>query len=413
MEQPVLVSYAVGWDLSSRAALEPLSRAGAQARDAAGEPYVTVHRRPGRAEPVEVHLVAWNASYVGVWAYDDQGRRTREADWRLIEPERLFLLRVAQWCYDSPDQPEFGPGVALTYQDLWPDGKGSKVVERPGGGSTHTLADLPLAERWLSRDRFGAGGAGGLHFPDAGGGSGWAENPRREPEAAAGTPKPWQPPRPGRPECLTELFQPGTRLGTDHQPEMTVTDVREIARLRLPSGRLIVGDPVSGGSDADRELTERFAPGSYPLQTAVLAYEYEFMGEHVAVEEPVAVRLLLSDEPVASWELALGADDDVRLLRDGSVYGFDTDGAAGSFADASGWEVLAGKARSHHEDGGDAAEVIADGHIRATDEATDSDLVTFYTGGDGTHPVWLGRSQSGAPVGVAVVTDYLTGLHLL
>ncbi|WP_425245961.1 DUF4241 domain-containing protein [Streptomyces sp. NEAU-NA10] len=418
VEGTVLVSYAVGWDLVTRAALEPLTRAEAEARDGAGQEYVKVHRLPGRSEPLEVHLVAWGESYVGVWAYDEQGRRTGEADWRLLEPERVFLRHLAVWRYESPQQAEFAPEVGRTYWDLLPDGKGRKVVERPGGGSFHTLADIAQADRWRSRAGFGVRGVGGLLFPDAG------NSPLRlvdvspgEPGAPATTATAsarWLPPRPGRQAYLKELFEPGTRFGTSFQPEMTVSDVRWLADLRLPSGRLVVDDPGNTGTAHGRELSERFPPGTYPLQATVVAYEYEFMGEHCAVEEPVAVRVLLGEEAPVSWELALAAGDDVRLLRDDGIFGFSTDGAAGSFADASGWEVLAERVRSYYQDSdGDAAEFIDDGHLRTTDEATGSDLVTFFTGGDGTYPVWLGRSDSGAPVCVVVQSDYLPELRLL
>ena len=432
-ERPVLVSYAVGWDLASRTPLEPLSLAQARVRDGSGEPYVTVHRVPDRAEPVELHLVAWAASHVGVWAYDDQGRRTREADWRLLEPERLFLRHLAEWAYDSPEEAECARWATHTYQDLFPDGKGRKVIERRNGGSFRTLADLPEGERWCARDRFGARGAGGLFFAEGESGplrhgepghekarheepgheKARGEGRRGEPGTVGVAPTPLRPPRPARPTLLEELFVPGTRLATSHQPEMTVGEVREIATLRLPSGRLTVADPAYKGEDAGRELVERFVPGRYAVQAAVVAYEYEFMGEHCAVEEPVAVRLRLSDEPVVSWELALAAGDDVRLLRDEEIFGFGTDSAAGSFADASGWEALARRAVSHQDGGEDAAEALTDGHIRIGDDTTGGDLVTFCTGGDGTYPVWLGRSPSGTPVCAVVETAYLPELTLL
>jgi hypothetical protein len=94
--------------------------------------------------------------------------------------------------------------------------------------------------------------------------------------------------------------------------------------------------------------------------------------------------------------MGLSEGDDPRLLLDGHAYGFGTDGAAGSFADASGWETPSEKYRSFLTGRDESAAVsIADGCIRASDEETGSDLVSFYTGGDGTYPVWLGRSATG------------------
>ncbi|MFI1290724.1 DUF4241 domain-containing protein [Streptomyces sp. NPDC020792] len=100
---------------------------------------------------------------------------------------------------------------------------------------------------------------------------------------------------------------------------------------------------------------------------------------------------MLSAETPVSWELGLAEGDDARLLRDGEIFGSDTDGAAGSFADASAWEALADKYRRHlvdREHG--AAESVSDGYIRTTDEATGSDLVSFYTSGDGRFPCGWG-----------------------
>lgn len=57
----------------------------------------------------------------------------------------------------------------------------------------------------------------------------------------------------------------------------------------------------------------------------------------------------------------------------------------------------------HH--GHRSAGLLRPVHFRATDEETGSDPVSFNTGGDGTYPVWLGRSDTGELVAVAVVTS--------
>ena len=64
----VTVSYAEGWDADARRAFGPLTRAEAEERDGARDPYVVLHRVPGRAVPAEVHLVAWRiVDHEGVW----------------------------------------------------------------------------------------------------------------------------------------------------------------------------------------------------------------------------------------------------------------------------------------------------------------------------------------------------------
>ncbi|MEV7319908.1 DUF4241 domain-containing protein [Streptomyces sp. NPDC093970] len=424
-EQTVKVSFAEGWDLASRTVVHPLSRAEAEARDLAGKRYVMVHRLEGRTSPVEVHLVAWGDSHVGAWAYDDQGRRTMEGDWRLLEPGRLFLRHIGGWRYDTEEQAEFASGAGRTYVDLFPNGKGRRVSEPEGdrGPSLHTLADIPEEDRWHARETFGVLGVRQLLLSQplsAGRQPEFVDAADREAAAqcaqpvADGRSSLWLPPRPARPAHLDELFEPGTRIATSFEPEMTVSAIRDIATLRLPSGRLVVADPLTEGHGAGRELSERIPPGEYRVQAAVVAYESRYEDRRTAVKEDVAVRLLLGDEPAASWELVPAEQDDVRLLREDEIFGFDTDGAAGAFADGLGWEGLADKYRRYLvEQEDNAGETISDGYMRTTDEATGSDLVSFYTGGDGTYPVWLGRASTGKPVSVVVVVGCLPDLRLL
>jgi hypothetical protein len=365
-----------------------------------------------------VHLVAWSRHYVGGWAYDALGRRTREIDWRLLEPERLFLRHLAEWRYESEEQAEFAPDAWRTRLELYPGGKGRRISEPQGdrGPSRHALAGVPEEARWCDRAAFGVQG-GAPFFPLAEPGDGQVAD--RGPVMAAVEETsvgdtPWLPPRPAQPAHLQELFEPGTKVATLFEPEMTVEAVREIATLRVPSGRLTVADPLTTGPGAGRELSERIAPGAYPLQAAVVAYEGHYEDERFPVVEEVAIRLLLAAAPAVTWELALAEGDDARVLRDDEIFGFATDGAAGSFADSSGWETLAAKYRACVVDQrDDAGESVADGYIRTTDEETGGDLVSFYTDGDGVYPVWLGRSESGKPVSMVVRCGYLPDLRIL
>ncbi|MET8570254.1 DUF4241 domain-containing protein [Streptomyces sp. NPDC004783] len=405
------VSYAEGWDAGARVEFGLLTPEEATARDRDGEPYVVVLREAGRAVPTEVHLVAWRDSYVGQWVYDEWGRRTREVDLRLLEPDRLFLRQYVERRYASPEQPDRAPDAWRMTLDLYPGGKGGKILEErgEGGGSYHTVADVPEGRRWYPRSRFGvrahrARGAvpAPAGVPTANGMAG---------EMPAAREDVWRPPRPGRPGLdLDALFRPGERFVSDHIGELTVDRVRHIATLRVPSGRLVVADGME--PDDPRELTERIPPGEYPLETTVLVGEYEFMGERVAaVEEPV-VRLVVRDEPVVSWEMGLSADDDPRLLLDGHAYGFGTDGATGCFSDAAAWPVLSERFLSYFRDQAEGvAECLSDGCVRVTDDDSGSDLVSFCTEGDGTWPVWLGRSADGEPAVVAVITAWSQDLR--
>lgn len=397
----VTVSYAEGWDAEARRAYRPLTRAQAVERDTVGDPYVVLHQVPGRAVPAEVHLVAWREGFVGQWAYDECGRRTNDVDLRLLDDDRLFLRRYVERRYASPEQRDLAPDAWRLTVELLPGGTGRRVLEERGesGGSFHTLADVPEERRWHHRSAFGVGA---FDSPPA------AEEPEPGDATVRGAEPAslWRPPRPLRMELsLNDLFQPGNPFPVEPWEETRTAEPRRIAMVRIPSGRMAVSDP---GDSKLRELVERIPPGEYRLEAAVVVGEGEYGGDRFPITEEPAVRLVVLNEPATSWELALSEGEDTRLLLDGHAYGFSTDGAAGSFADAAAWETLADKVRRFYkEQDRDACTSLGDGYLRAVDEASGSDLVTFYTGGDGTWPVWLGRSATGALVSVVVVTSYV------
>ncbi|MFD6551481.1 DUF4241 domain-containing protein [Streptomyces sp. NPDC058398] len=403
----VRISYAEGWDGGGRRAFGPLTRAEAEERDRAGDPYVVLHRIPGRAVPVEVHLVSWRDRFVGHWEYDELGRRVREVDLRLLEEDRLFLRRYVERRYASPEQPDLAPDAWRLTVELLPGRAARKTLEERGGngGSSHTLADVPEEGRWHDRRGFGVRAADGSRPPDGpepGDGTRY-ETPSGGGEEPAAL---WRPPRPRRLEVSVDsLFRPGNSFPVEPWTKTVTAEPRHIAMVRIPTGRLAVSDPHD---KEPRELAERVPPGAYRMETAVITGEGEFCGDRFPVTEEPAVRLVIRDEPAVAWELALSGGEDPRLLLDGHAYGFGTDGATGAFADAGAWETLSGRVRRYHEERDDAAcESVGDGHLRAVDEATGSDLVSFCTGGDGTWPVWLGRSAAGELVAVVVVTSYL------
>ncbi|WP_244302678.1 DUF4241 domain-containing protein [Streptomyces viridosporus] len=407
-QDSVTVSYAAGWDAGARRACGPLTRAEVEERDRAGDPYVVLHRVPGRAVPAEVHLVAWRDHFVGQFAYDERGRRTCDVDLRLLDGDRLFLRRFVERRYASPEQPDLAPDAWRLTVELLPGYAGRKVLEERGdhGGSFHTPADVPEERRWHDRGGFGVRAAGPSGPPDGPepGAATAQEGALADVEEPASL---WRPPKPLHMELpVNDLFQPGNPFPVEPWEGTVTAAPRHIAMVRIPSGRLAVSDPLD---NKPRELAERIPPGEYALDTAVIVGEGEYGGERFPVTEEPAVRLLIRDEPAVAWELALSEGEDPRLLLDGHAYGFGTDGAAGSFADAAAWDVLSDRVRhfSAEDDDDGGCESLGDGHVRAVDEATGSDLVSFCTGGDGTWPVWLGRSAAGELVSVVVITSYL------
>jgi hypothetical protein len=141
---------------------------------------------------------------------------------------------------------------------------------------------------------------------------------------------------------LEAVFAAGKRLGvrsSDALRPVDVVEVSVVASIRLPSGRLMVDTPWPEGRPG-RELAERIPPGTYDVEASWVEAPYEFMGESFDGRECAAVRLLVRNEPVSVWEMALGVDDDIEQLVSGDEIGFETDTAMGAFADACSWQAL-------------------------------------------------------------------------
>ncbi len=343
----VEVGYARAWDLEACAPWRPVSVEEARERDAAGLPYVVVYREPGRKAPLEVRLVSWLDHYVGLWVYDAQGRRTYDLDMRLLDdPSRLLRRYSVGWYYTGPEMAEFDKACPRTTVDLLPDGRGARTEEPrgQGGGSSITSPAFRDDERWMDRHAFGEwplvsaqvhGFIEPLDFEAAE----VAEAAEPGDEDAPATC--WRPPRPAQPGPISELFRPGLRVTDGYHPEMTVVEPLRVGTLRVPSGLLAVSGPDIDHGDGPR-ITVPVPPGEYVLDEARVRFSYhcEWRDAEVTTTDPTAVRLLVSETPAATWEMALGPDDDPRLFIDKQIAGFDTDGATGCFADAGAWEPL-------------------------------------------------------------------------
>ncbi|MBC7270381.1 MAG: DUF4241 domain-containing protein [Streptomyces sp.] len=413
----VEVAYARAWDLGARVPWRPISQGEARERDAAGLPYVVVYRASGREAPLEVRLVSWREHYVGLWVYDAQGRRTYELDMRLLDdPGRLLRRHTVGWAYPDPGTAEFDDACPRITVDLFPDGKGRRTEEPRGkGGGAHiTVPQVGDDERWVDRPAFGewpllSARIHGLTQPpvfeiiEAADDSGGALAPDTC----------WRPPRPAQPGPIAELFRPGTRVTDGYHPEMTVVEPCRIGTLRVPSGLLAVSGPDIDRGDGPH-LTIPVAPGEYVLDEAQARHTYpcEWEGGPVTRTDTMAVRVLISDIPAAAWEMALRPDDDPRLLGENEIFGFDTDGATGCFADAGAWEPLLalfdkGLIRQDPDLDPDEYEAFKESMylLRTRDRASGGELVAFATTADGTYPVWVGRSTDGDVVGVVVLVE--------
>lgn len=413
------VGYAQAWDLETRVPWRLISVEEARERDAAGVPYVVVYRVAGREAPLEVRLVSWRDHYVGLWVYDAQGRRTYDLDMRLLDdPVRLLHRYTVGWHYTGPEMAEFDDACPRVTVELFLDGRGRRTEEPKGkrGGAHATVPRVRDNDRWTDRPEFGEWPllSARLH--------GLAEPPLfevAESTAAADDDSGfapatcWRPPRPAQPGPIGELFRPGVRVTDGYHPEMTVVEPRRIGTLRVPSGQLAVSGPdIDHGEGPHMRVP--VPPGEYVLEEAQARHTYhcEWAGSDVTRTDATAVRVLVSESPAATWEMARRPDDDPRLLRENEIFGFDTDGATGCFADAGAWEPLLalfekGLIQGEPDLDPDVYEDISDSMylLRTRDQASGGELAAFATTGDGTYPVWVGRSEAGEVVGVVVLVE--------
>ncbi|MFG3495094.1 DUF4241 domain-containing protein [Streptomyces sp. NPDC047928] len=190
---------------------------------------------------------------------------------------------------------------------------------------------------------------------------------------------------------------------------MTVVEPRRTGTLRVPSGLLAISGP-DNLSDDGPAITVPIPPGEYVLEEAQVrvGYDCEWSQGWVTRTDTTAVRLRISETPASSWEMGLGPDDDPRLLGENEIFGFDTDGATGCFADAGAWDSLHQLFERHLVQGEPGAgEDIPDSMylLRTQDKASGGELVAFATTGDGTYPVWVGRSADGDVAEVVVLVE--------
>ncbi|MFD2415316.1 DUF4241 domain-containing protein [Amycolatopsis pigmentata] len=205
-----------------------------------------------------------------------------------------------------------------------------------------------------------------------------------------------------------QLFVPGTRHTLPGGDVATVR-LRQGASLWLPSGRVVAGEPFMFGAmyDSGDAFVQRVPPGRYPL-VLVLAVSDEDAREVVA-----AARLVVRDEPVVSWEMAVRERQDAAGLGGDAFFGYPVDGGTGGFIDATAIAPLC-------RDSDDYADrVLTSLSVRATDYTAPATLtdeegrplvVAFSSGGgDGHYPTWVGRTADGEVA--CFLTDFfvLTG----
>lgn len=393
------VSYCEGWDPLTRAATGPLSPGLAAERHQAGEQYAVLLEAGGR--PAGVIEVAMGDAYVGARFFDGELAIAGEADCRLLAPGRLFILEQrAGRAEPSP----FEPGDKWLRQITATPGGRVEEQSRGGGSLNVSLRQAAGREFWIDAPDFGDWGAFIRSFPlpmEAAGLDVPVSVEIRDVSAAdgAGLPageRPWRAPRglAADPAYLGWLFTQGTRLSYDgtgwgmSEKENVTVEVLDAGTLVMPSGRVVVMDPSWASGAGPFSVT--VPPGSYQ----VLVSMARFSVDNVRV---AAASLVVRDVPVEFWEMALLDGADPRLLPEGGFFGFGVDGGTGCFYDASGDATFGNPEWLAELDMAGGRDYNAPFFTApVTDPESGANLIAFQSGwGDGSYPVWIGRSADG------------------
>jgi hypothetical protein len=215
---------------------------------------------------------------------------------------------------------------------------------------------------------------------------------------------------------FSRAFRPGESFECPHRGRISVRQV-QVARLVLPSGRIIACDPLFMQSRSDfQPYTRSVAPGRYSVFLSLATITCP-----KSTEERVACAMVRFKRTRArTWEMALLPGQDPAELRPGRFFGYSVDAGCGCFLDATAFEALEPERElwSRRVDQADfsrqgALEQLKTPFFRRldtawreggsgwrwTDAVVDRDsganLVAFTSGyGDGGYPSFWGRDQA-------------------
>jgi hypothetical protein len=200
------------------------------------------------------------------------------------------------------------------------------------------------------------------------------------------------------PPDFASMFHPGTRYGW---PDGThsVIDVHAVGELKLPTGRLIAQDPRWGIYREVPPFTVPIPPGRYPVILSISHWDQSpTPGTGSPLRLVNAAKLVVADQPATSWELALQPAQDPAALDEEQFFGFGVDSGTGCFIDAAAREHLHQLQQDQQWRQATSA-IGTQGGIDIATTNPDFNIIMFKCGmGDGSYPVWIGRSASHDPV---------------
>ncbi|SCG58965.1 DUF4241 domain-containing protein [Micromonospora humi] len=204
---------------------------------------------------------------------------------------------------------------------------------------------------------------------------------------------------------FARLLTPGARFvdGTSEH----VLEAYPAGEVVLPTGHLVGCDPlVCPESDP---YTVSVAPGRYPARAWVSSVRHDGGGTDRRV---AALEVVVRDEPVAQWEMAVVDGQDVGALGPDDFFGYGVDAGTGTLADRDALAVVEGWDHDRIEEvflaeDGEPGRGPVPGLVDVVvDEATGANVLTVWSGwGDGCYGTWVGRGADGRVA--RFVTDFM------
>lgn len=227
------------------------------------------------------------------------------------------------------------------------------------------------------------------------------------PLALAGGSRAMARPAPAYTDKFTAAFEPGftwnVQLSATSAAMKTEFKVIDGGELTMPSGRLVACDPFVGPERP--AFTQEVPKGKARLRFAYPLLHGE-QGGRVAF-----ARLDFSQVPVARWDMALIAGQDVATLKPDEIFGYPVDAGTGSFGDAEAFAALQPLLKS---DNTLSEGWIADGERAGKDKGMSwfldktigpSNILMFESGwGDGFYASYFGFDSKGRVV--CLLTDF-------
>lgn len=193
---------------------------------------------------------------------------------------------------------------------------------------------------------------------------------------------------------LDSLLRDGATVTYLHE-EYTVSR-RDAGTLVLPSGQVVVCDPLTIRADID-PLAVTVTPGRYPVVSVVL----QDPASRYAIAYSAALQLVVRDEPVVAWEPAVWRGDDPAA--EANYYAVDRGVACFMDLEAAHALLTWGKDKI---DKVIVNRVLAENIVvQQINPETEANAVISDCGGDGAYGVWIGRTAGGDVA--CFITDFV------